>query len=108
LKAYKYASWKEVIKMPQGKRDRIPVGIHMTRARKRRNENKRAKKKVCAFCVDKVMDIDYKDCCKGEKVYIGKRQNTSEKNLRKLRQTSASADNGNKEGKAYSAFAVYS
>ncbi len=59
--------------MPQGKRDRNSGRDSYDKGEgKGGMRMRRAKKKVCAFCVDKVMDIDYKDVAKVRK-YISER-----------------------------------
>ena len=60
---------------------------------KRDRGNRRPRRKVCSFCVDKVEEIDYKDVAKLRKFITERaRQDRSPSCDRHLRKASASAD----------------
>ena len=52
------------------------------------NRGRKARKKVCGFCVDKVENIDYKDIARLRR-YVRKRKDSSSPCNRYLRKTSA-------------------
>ena len=61
---------------------------------------RRAKRKICQFCVDKVTEIDYKDLMKTRK-YLSEREDSSQKDFRLLCKAPASADKSHQEGQTH-------
>lgn len=53
------------------------------------NRGRKARKKVCGFCVDKVENIDYKDIARLRRYMSEKRKDSSSPCNRYLRKTSA-------------------
>lgn len=58
--------------MPGPKRERSNRGDYDKGEAKGGMRGRRAKRKICSFCVDKVADIDYKDVAKTRK-YVSER-----------------------------------
>ncbi|MCX7923014.1 MAG: 30S ribosomal protein S18 [Clostridia bacterium] len=58
--------------MPGGKRERTNSRDGYDKGEGKGMKMRRAKKKVCGFCIDKVTDIDYKEVAKVRK-YVSER-----------------------------------
>ncbi len=64
----------------------------MAMDRDNRGPRGRKRRKVCAFCVDKVECIDYKDAAKLRRLYLRAGQDPAPPHHRHLRHASAPAD----------------
>ncbi len=73
----------------------------------RREHGRRAKKRVCNFCVDGVSYIDYKDTRQNAQVHYRARQDIAQENNRQLRKAPASSHKSNQESQSNGTNAVY-
>ena len=67
---------------------------------------RRARRKVCSFCVDKVTEIDYKDIAKLRK-YVSERGRYYQEGYPQLCKASTPNDKCGQKGKAYCITSLY-